>query len=97
MLLQEIHDSRLGAGRIRRRISVYLPRVSGGLPPIRRHPFFDCLVRLVHAIVGAAVHGNRSLAPWRCGRVHVAGNVYKNLDAGNYFAKRPSVIAAAGQ
>jgi penicillin-binding protein 2 len=27
----------------------------------------------------------------------VAGNVYKNLEAGNYFAKRPTVIAAAGQ
>jgi penicillin-binding protein 2 len=27
----------------------------------------------------------------------VAGNVYKNLDAGNYFAKRPTVIASAGQ
>ncbi len=27
----------------------------------------------------------------------VAGNVYKNLDAGNYFARRPSVIATAGQ
>jgi penicillin-binding protein 2 len=27
----------------------------------------------------------------------VAGSVYKNLDADNYFAKRPSVIASAGQ
>lgn len=27
----------------------------------------------------------------------VAGNVYKNLDADNYFAKRPSVIASAGR
>ena len=27
----------------------------------------------------------------------VAGNVYKNLDADKYFAKRPTVIASAGQ
>ncbi|MCU1338751.1 MAG: hypothetical protein JWO19_4332, partial [Bryobacterales bacterium] len=27
----------------------------------------------------------------------VAGQVYRNLDAGNYFAKRQNVIASAGQ
>ena len=31
-LLQEVHDRRLGVGWIRRRISVYLPRVPSGLP-----------------------------------------------------------------
>lgn len=38
--------------------------------------------------------GNAVSGPTAAG---VAGNVYKNLDADNYFAKRPSVIAAAGQ
>src|SRR5215472_4780433 len=41
-------------------------------PPIRRHPFSDRVVRLVHAIVRAAVDGDGSLAPWRFGRVNLA-------------------------
>src|ERR1700682_2905916 len=35
-------------------------------------PFSDRVVRLVHAIVGAAVDGDGSLAPLRFGRVHLA-------------------------
>src|SRR5436309_12890582 len=69
---QEVHDRRLSVGRIRRRISVYLPRVPSGLPPIHRHPFSDRVVRLVHAIVRAAVDGDGSLAPLRFGRVQLA-------------------------
>ena len=37
-------------------------RVSG-VPPIRRHPFPDRVVRLVNAVVRAAVDGDGSLAP----------------------------------
>ena len=44
------------------------------------------LVVVVLLTGGSAVSG-----PTAAG---VAGNVYKNLDAGNYFAKRPSVIAS---
>src|SRR5579863_1690684 len=44
----------------------------GGLPPVRRHPFPDRVVRLVHAVVRSAVDGDGSLAPWRFGRVHFA-------------------------
>jgi beta-lactamase class D len=47
------------------------------------------LVVVVLLTGGSAVSG-----PTAAG---VAGNVYKNLDAGNYFAKRPTVIASAGQ
>src|SRR5260221_4884099 len=68
---QEVPDRRLRVGRIRRRISVYLPRVPSGLPPIRRHPFSNRVVRLVHAIVRAAVDGDGSLATLRFGRVHL--------------------------
>src|SRR5260221_10584450 len=69
---QEVPDRRLRVGRIPRRISVYLPRVPSGLPPIRRHPFSDRVVRLVHAIVRSTVDGDGSLAPLRFGRVHLA-------------------------
>jgi cell division protein FtsI/penicillin-binding protein 2 len=47
------------------------------------------LVVVVLLTGGSAVSG-----PTAAG---VAGNVYKNLNAGNYFAKRPTVIASAGQ
>jgi penicillin-binding protein 2 len=47
------------------------------------------LVVVVLLTGGSAVSG-----PTAAG---VAGNVYKNLNAGNYFAKRPAVIASAGQ
>jgi len=47
------------------------------------------LVVVVLLTGGSAVSG-----PTAAG---VAGNVYKNLDAGNYFAKRPNVIASAAQ
>jgi beta-lactamase class D len=47
------------------------------------------LVVVVLLTGGSAVSG-----PTAAG---VAGNVYKNLDATNYFAKRPTVIASAGQ
>ena len=57
---------------MRRRISVYLPRVTSGLLPIRRHPFSDRVVRLVHAVVWAAVDGNGSLACGRFSRIHLA-------------------------
>ena len=67
-----MHNRRLSVGRIRRRISVDLPRVPGGLPQVRRHPFFDRVVRLVHAVVRPAVDGNGSFARWRFGRVHSA-------------------------
>jgi hypothetical protein len=51
---------------------VYLPRPASGLPPIRRYPFSDRVVRLVHAIVRAVVDGDGSLAQSRFGRVHLA-------------------------
>lgn len=47
------------------------------------------LVVVVLLTGGSAVSG-----PTAAG---VAGNVYKNLNAGNYFAKRSAVVAAAGQ
>ena len=47
------------------------------------------LVVVVLLTGGSAVSG-----PTAAG---VAGNVYKNLSADNYFAKRPTVIASAGQ
>lgn len=47
------------------------------------------LVVVVLLTGGSAVSG-----PTAAG---VAGNVYKNLDATNYFAKRPAVIASVGQ
>ena len=47
------------------------------------------LVVVVLLTGGSAVSG-----PTAAG---VAGNVYKNLTAGKYFAKRPSVVASAGQ
>ena len=47
------------------------------------------LVVVVMLTGGSAVSG-----PAAAG---VAGNVYKNLSAGNYFAKRPTFIASAGQ
>src|SRR5205814_6370042 len=65
---------------IRRRISVYLPRVPSGLPPIRRHPFSDRVVHLVHAIVRAAVDGDGSLARLRFGRVHFARSFKRARD-----------------
>ena len=71
-LLEQIDDRRLSVVRIGRRISVYLPGLASGLPPIRRHPFSDRVVRLVQALVRAAVDGDGSFAPWRSGRVHLA-------------------------
>jgi membrane peptidoglycan carboxypeptidase len=47
------------------------------------------LVVVVLLTGGSAVSG-----PTAAG---VAGNVYKNLSAGNYFAKRATIVAAAGQ
>ena len=47
------------------------------------------LVVVVLLTGGSAVSG-----PTAAG---VAGNVYKNLSAGNYFAKRSTIVAAAGQ
>ena len=35
--------------------SPYFPRVASGLPAVLRHPFSDRVVRLVHAVVRAAV------------------------------------------
>lgn len=72
MLFQQVHDRRLSVGRIRHRISVYLPRVPGALPLIRRHPFLDRLMRFVHSVVRAAMDRDGSLARWRFGRVHFA-------------------------
>src|SRR5262249_14774228 len=53
-------------------VAVDLPRMPGGLPPIRRHPFPDGIVRLTDAMVRAAVDGHGSLARLRFGRVHLA-------------------------
>jgi cytochrome c peroxidase len=50
-LLEEVHDRRLSISRVRRRISVDLPRLPGGLPPVRLHPLFDSFVCLVHTAV----------------------------------------------
>src|SRR5947209_2864116 len=72
MLLQEIHDCRFSVRRIRCRISIYFPRVPGGLLLTRGDPFSDRVVRLVHATVRAAMDSDGSLAPWRFGRVHLA-------------------------
>ena len=47
------------------------------------------LVVVVMLTGGSAVSG-----PAAAG---VAGNVYKNLSAGNYYAKRPALVASAGQ
>src|SRR5262249_21775793 len=60
-----------------------LPRVPGGLPPVRSHPFFDRVVCLVHAVVRPAVDGNGRFAPWRFGRVHLARSFKcaRDLDA----------------
>src|SRR5208283_4475196 len=54
-----------------------------GLPPIRRDPFSDRLVRLVHAIVRAAMDGDGSLATLGFGRVHLARSLKcaRDLDA----------------
>ena len=55
----------------------------GGLPPVRRHPFFDRVVRLVHAVVRPAVDNNDSFAPWRFGCVHLTRSFKcaRDLDA----------------
>jgi hypothetical protein len=81
-LLLEVHDRRLSLSRMRRPISVYLPRVASGLPPIRCHPFSDRVVRLLHAVVRAAVDRDGSSAPLRFGRVHLASkfNCARDLD-----------------
>ena len=78
-----MHDRRLSVGRIRRRISVDLPRVSGGLPAVRHHPLFNRDVRLVHAVVRPAVDGHSSFALRRFGRVHLARSFKgaRDLDA----------------
>src|SRR5215813_1491545 len=82
LFLKEIHKRRLSVGRIGSRISVDLPRVPSGLPPIHLHPFSDLVVSLIHAVVRSAVDSDGSLAPWRFGRVHVArsGKCPRNLD-----------------
>ena len=46
--------------------------MTGGLLPIRNHPFSDRVVRLIHAVVWAAVDGNGSLTSGRFSRVHLA-------------------------
>ena len=66
------YNRRLSVGRIRGRISAYLLQVPIGLPPIRRNAFSDRVVRLVHAILWAAVDRDNSLAPLRFGRLHLA-------------------------
>ena len=55
----------LSVGRIRRRIFVYLPRVSSALPPVRRRPFSDRVVRLVHSVVWGAMDGDGDFARLR--------------------------------
>src|SRR5262249_61227899 len=62
----------LWVGPSRRRSSEYLPRVARGLPGVRRHPFSDRVVRLVHVVVRAAVDRDGSLARRRFGRVPLA-------------------------
>src|SRR5438045_255767 len=51
-----------------------------GFPLVRRHPFPDRFVRLVHAIVRAAVDGDGGLTSWRFGRVHLAGSLKRTRD-----------------
>ena len=82
-LLEEVHDRRLSVSRVRRRISVDLPRLPGGLPPVRLHPLFDSFVCLVHTAVRPAVDGDGSFATWRFGRVHFARSFKcaRDLDA----------------
>src|SRR5690349_10172834 len=55
----------------------------GGLPPAHRDPLSDGVVRLVHALVRAAVDGDGSFTPWRFGRIHLARSFKcaRNLDA----------------
>ncbi len=79
-LLWEVRDRRLDVGRIRRWISVNLPRLASGLPALRRHPCSDRVVRLFHAIVRAAVDRDGSLARRHFGRVHLAGTFKARLD-----------------
>ena len=69
-----MHDGRFSVGRIGCRISVYLPRVPGGLPSVRLHPFSDCGVGFVHAVVRPPVDRDGSLARRRFGRIHFAGS-----------------------
>ena len=67
-----MHDHRLSVGRIRRRISVYLPGVPGRLLRFAAIRLSIALKRLVHAVVRPAVDGYGSLARWRFGRVNLA-------------------------
>ena len=68
-LLEEVHDRRLSVGWVRGRISVDLPRVAGGFPPVCRHPFSDRVVRLIQILVWPAVDGNGNFALRRFGCV----------------------------
>src|SRR5262249_37456916 len=52
-------------------ISVDLPRVPGGLPPVCSHPLFDRVVRLAHSVVWPAVDGDCSFASWGFSRIHL--------------------------
>jgi len=54
--------------------------VSSGLPPVRRHPFSDRVVRLVHSVVRAAMDGDGDFARWRFGRVHIARSFKRTRD-----------------
>ena len=82
-LLQEVHDRRLGIGRIRRRISVDLPRVPGGLPPVRRHPLSIALYASSMRSYGPRWTATAASPAWRFGRVHLARSFKcaRDLDA----------------
>jgi hypothetical protein len=59
----------------RDRISIDLPRESGRVAATRRDPPFDHFVRVVQAIIRAAVDGDHGLASGRCGRVDLDRSV----------------------
>jgi hypothetical protein len=67
----------------------------GGLPPAHRHPLSDRVVRLVHAVVGAAVDDDGSLTRWRFGCIHLARGFKcaRNLDArSRTVSARPAAL-----
>ena len=86
------YNRRLSVGRIRGRISAYLLQVPIGLPPIRRNAFSDRVVRLVHAILWAAVDRDNSLAPLRFGRLHLA----PQFQTGAWPRHRSRTVSARG-
>lgn len=67
-----MHDGRFGLGRIRRWITVNLPRLPGRFSLVRCHPLYDCVVRLAYAAIRTAIDTDYSLAGWRFSREYIA-------------------------